>query len=654
MAMPPRSVAKKYELVRLIGHGAMGEIWEALDHHLRRRVALKLMAAEMGASKAARLRFDREARAIAQLQSAHVVQIYDYGIDGGSPYIVMELLVGEDLEARLEREQRLSLAALAPLVAQTALALGAAHAKGIIHRDLKPANIFLARSGAAEVVKVLDFGVVSMLHAGEGPLADDVELTAAGSAVGTPLYMSPEQIRDGPIDHRSDLWSLGVLIYRALVGQPPFSGPWLGNLMVRICTDPFPPASSLLGDLPAAVDAFFARALAKDPKQRFTSAKDLATAFTSLAEGAGRGPAKLLVVDDEPDVAVLIKQRFRRELSRGTYSFIFASDGEQALSELRRHPDVFVILSDISMPKMDGLTLLGRVAEEHPLVRTIILSAHGDMRNIRSAMNRGAFDFLVKPIDLEDLALTIDKTLRHVRELRRTVRSSEEHSALRMFVGPGALARVQAGGLSATHEAVVGTLVLADVVGEGILPPDTTPEDRLRALNANLEVIVPAITARGGAVDKFLGSAVLAVFRGDDHARWALEACLDLRIQLRTLALRAGEGSPFGIGVAIGVVTGELLFGEIGSQASGRLDYAVVGAAPRAVAALAAAAGRNRIFVDAATVNAVRDAFQFAAPDPSGDAELLRRVRGPAERRPVEPHADTASPDEVTIEFEKG
>jgi serine/threonine protein kinase/class 3 adenylate cyclase len=634
-------IAGKYQLIREIGRGAMGEIWEAQDLHLRRRVALKLMSPELMASGTARARFDREARAIAQLHNPHVVQIYDYGIDGRSPYIVMELLEGEDLESRLARIQRIPLAALVPIVTQAALALGAAHTKGIVHRDFKPANVYMARSEAGETVKILDFGVVSMLGVGGEPQEDDLHLTASGSLIGTPLYMSPEQIRSSPTDHRSDLWSLAVLAYRALVGQTPFSGQWLGMLMVRICTDPFPPPSSVVTGLPADVDRFFERALAKDPERRFASAKEMASAFAALAERREGGPAKILVVDDEPDVQVLIQQRFRAQIRRSVYQFVFASNGEHALQQLRAHPDVGVVLTDINMPVMDGLTFLSRVGDVNALARTIIVSAYGDMQNIRTAMNRGAFDFLVKPIDFKDLEVTIEKTLRHVKDLKSHARSNEENNVLRMFVSPSLVDRLRSSTPFGAIDTWQGTVVLIDVVGFYARSRELGPDERVQTLNANFEVIVPAITNRGGVVDKFLGDAVVALFRGDDHVTRALEASLDLRLQLRTLALRAGEDSPFGLGVAIGVATGEMLSGEVGSKAFGRLDYTVLGEVPRAAALLQAAAGRNKILIDRATFE--RGAGFRCAPVStaiSGEIEafeLLRRAGHDAAYRGDEP-----------------
>ena len=307
--------------------------------------------------------------------------------------------------------------------------------------------------------------------------------------------MSPEQIRCGAVDHRSDLWSLAVLVYRALTGEHPFPGQWLGMLMVRICTDPFAPPSMVMPGLPPAVDEFFERALAKDPTSDFGPAAEFATAFAALADPKERGTAKILVVDDEPDVEMLVKGRFRQQIKKNIYDFVFARDGEGALARLREHEDIDVVLTDINMPGMDGLTFLSRVGDVDPLVRTIVVSAYGDMGNIRTAMNRGAFDFVGKPIDFKDLEVTIEKTLKLVAELRKNARSSEENSVLRLFVNPSRSARPNLSGPRGR-----------DVSGNGRVhwnlsgfhaTSSARPEQSMRALNANFEVIIPA--TRGAA-----------------------------------------------------------------------------------------------------------------------------------------------------------
>ena len=607
-----RLIGGKYSLEREIGRGGMGSIWVALDTLLRRRVALKLMRPEM-TSPTSRGRFEREAMAVARIQNQHVIQIHDYGIDEEAPYIVMELLEGEDMEARIARHPRLSIAAVATLVTQTAKALGAAHVAGIVHRDLKPANIFLARGEGEETVKILDFGVAAM-----SSLGDDLHSTRSGTVLGTPHYMSPEQARSAKsLDHRSDLWSLGVVAYRALTGQHPFTGESLGDLIVKICTDPFTPASEVLPELGAVgaeVNRFFDRALAKDPALRFQSARDLMGTFAGLVGDGREGrPAKILVIDDEPDLALLIKQRFRQQIRKSVYEFIFAGDGAAALEQLHLHPDIDLALSDINMPGMDGLTFLERAAELRPLLEVVMVSAYGDMANIRSAMNRGAFDFLVKPIDFKDFEVTVVKTLKHVHEARRTAQSAEENKILRMFVSSAVLERLNgrgsAGDVTAS-ETVDASIVFIEICGFDGLIAAGTPEAVMRQLNANFEIIVPEVAARGGGVDKFLGDAVMATFRGENHAARALDTCLAVRAQLARMAERAGDGSPYARGVTMGIDSGRVTLGSLGSRALSRLDLTMIGPAVNAAARLEAMATRGQILISERVFTAVRGAFQ--------------------------------------------
>ncbi|WP_437738762.1 protein kinase domain-containing protein [Sorangium sp. So ce1335] len=606
--MSNRTIARKYTLTRQIGHGGMGVIWEAFDEVLRRAVALKVMTPEHVTSDTARRRFQREATAIARLRNEHIVQIHDYGIDEDCPYIVMELLEGEDLENRLNRERQLSPSATLSLLRQIAIGLQAANSAGIVHRDLKPANVFMARKEPGECVKLLDFGVVWTFFEG----ADESQQRSSGRAIGTPAYMSPEQVRAVEPDHRSDLWSLGVIAYRALTGRLPFAARGIGELLISICTDPFPPPSSLAPGLQPGFDGFFQRALAKDPAQRFQSARELVAAFAAVIE-ASSGPTKILVADDEPDVTLMMKLQFRQKIRDGIYEFIFAGNGEAALHELRRHPDVDVILTDIKMPVMDGLTFLGRVPEVNPFAKTVMVSAYGDMVNIRSAMNQGAFDFLLKPIHCTDLEATIDKTARHVAELRRNARSDEENKVLRQFTSAAVVERIREMGpaIALASEAVMATVAFIDIFQFTQVTKERPPGEAMRLLRANFEVIVPELMAKGGVVDKYLGDAVMAVFQGPDHLPRALSACAIVRAQMAAVARRAGESSPYTQGICIGLSTGQVLSGSVGSQAYGRLDYTVLGEAVNTAAHLARAARPGEILVDAPVREAARALFDF-------------------------------------------
>jgi serine/threonine protein kinase/class 3 adenylate cyclase len=619
-----RTVGGRYTLEKEIGSGAMGRVWIAIDAQLRRRVALKCMSSEQLVAPNAAARFEREAMAIARLQHPHVVQIYDYGIDEDIPFIVMELLEGEDLDARLRRQGRLPLAAVINLIGQIARALDTAHGAGIIHRDLKPGNVFITRVGSEEVVKILDFGVAMMFaerSAASFSGEDDAISIKSDALIGTPCYMSPEQAMGQPvIDRRADLWALGVVAYRALTGDLPFEAATIPRLLTRIMSEDPEPPSLKVPNLASEADEFFQRAFAKDPDKRFQTARELATALAAVA-AADRAVAatKVLVVDDEPNVPLLIRQRFRHQIRKHLYEFFFAGDGEEALEQLRRRPDIDVVLTDINMPRMDGITFLEHIGEVNPVTKTIVISAYGNIPNFRKAMNRGAFDFLVKPIDFKDFEITLEKASKHVRELRRTIQSTEENDVLRMFVGSGILERVV--GISgvvgmAPNEEVEATVAFIGVHGFFGDAQSHGADEVVWRLNASLDIIVAEIAANAGNVDRFLNSSVMAVFRGRGHAERALKACVAVRTRVESLALREGTSSPFLYGIIAGVDCGQVIAGNVGSKVLSQLSYTVLGEPVTNALRLAGAAGKNQILVSEAVQLATRGAFDVT---PAGD-----------------------------------
>jgi eukaryotic-like serine/threonine-protein kinase len=263
-------------LDRMLGRGGMGSLWIAYHLRLKVRVVVKFIAAEFAGNPDVMARFQREAAATMAAKSAHVVQILDYGFtEDMVPFIAMEYLEGEDLATRMAREVRITPWEFSLILKQACKGLTRAHAQGIIHRDIKPENIFLTYVDDELVVKVLDFGIAKADSA-----AMDCPPTRTGVFLGTVYYMSPEQTMGARnVDHRTDLWSLGVVTYYALTGVLPFEGDAIGNLVEQITASTIRPPSQHLPALGPAIDAWMRRALARHVNQRFGSAKDMALAF---------------------------------------------------------------------------------------------------------------------------------------------------------------------------------------------------------------------------------------------------------------------------------------------------------------------------------------------------------------------------------------
>ena len=271
-------IAERYRLERKLGAGGMGSVWMATDMSLSSTCAIKLVDPDKVGNEEVRVRFQREARAAAQIRSANVVDVFDHGLWLDMPFIVMEYLEGEDLGARLDRKGRLDLRETYDIVSQVSRALVRAHAMGIVHRDLKPENIFLVPGDDHEVAKVLDFGIAKL---DEYSLRD--KTTKTGSFMGTPYYMSPEQARGKNIDWRSDLWALGIIVFQCLTGKPPFESEALGDLMGMILYDPIPKITERDSSLPPEIETFWTRAINRDRELRFQSAKELSDALAETA-----------------------------------------------------------------------------------------------------------------------------------------------------------------------------------------------------------------------------------------------------------------------------------------------------------------------------------------------------------------------------------
>jgi serine/threonine-protein kinase len=275
------TVANKYRIESVLGRGGMGSVYLATNTGIGKRVALKFLSRDAARHADAVERFKREARAAGMVESAHIVQIFDDGAaDDGRPFLVMEWLRGEDLRTRLKREGRLDVGVALDVATQVLRGLDRAHAAGIVHRDLKPDNVFLSRrDDDALLVKIVDFGISKVAS-----LTNADTLTRRGVVLGTAFYMSPEQAQAlGDIDGRTDLWSLGAILYEALSGRPPVTGRVYEAVLVAICTKDAEDIRVHAPDVPEAVARVIAKALARERDERFSTAREMLAALKDAA-----------------------------------------------------------------------------------------------------------------------------------------------------------------------------------------------------------------------------------------------------------------------------------------------------------------------------------------------------------------------------------
>ncbi|MEN9684645.1 MAG: hypothetical protein RLZZ28_431 [Bacteroidota bacterium] len=322
--------------------------------------------------------------------------------------------------------------------------------------------------------------------------------------------------------------------------------------------------------------------------------------------------SKILVADDEIDLENLIRQKFRKQIREAKYEFIFALNGKEALQKIQENPDISLVLSDINMPEMDGLTLLGILNEANPILKTVMVSAYGDMDNIRTAMNKGAFDFVCKPVNFEDLELTIEKTLKQVVQIRETLNAIKENNILRMYVDENVLKFMGSHEFESSlmlNETIDATVVFVDICGFTAITEIESADNVVKMLNRYFDVMVKEIIAQEGHVDKFIGDAIMAVFRGDYHLDRAIEACLSLRSQIAALP-KEETVSQFMPQLSIGINSGELISGNIGSANLRRLDYTVVGDVANTAARLQSTAGAGQIIISEKAYEKVKNSFR--------------------------------------------
>ena len=317
---------------------------------------------------------------------------------------------------------------------------------------------------------------------------------------------------------------------------------------------------------------------------------------------------KILVVDDEPDLELLVKQKFRQKIRAQEYEFLFAVNGRHALEILEIHNDVVLVLSDINMPEMDGLTLLSKLNEKNLLLKSVVVTAYGDMENIRTAMNRGAFDFITKPVNFDDLEVTIQKAIEQVDQMKKTLKAIKENDILRMYVDESVLNFMLSSEFESSliqNETVEATVAFIDIVGFTAISEKEPPNTVVNLLNSYFDLMVAEIIAQKGIIDKFIGDCILAVFKGPYHLDRALETCLSIRSKIESLP----RVTNFAPKVSAGVNSGEMISGNIGSKTLRRLDYTVIGDTVNVAERLQSKAGDGKIVITSTCYEKVKQSF---------------------------------------------
>jgi serine/threonine protein kinase/DNA-binding CsgD family transcriptional regulator len=402
-----QKLSNRYVIQELIGEGATAAVYKATDMRLGRLVAVKILLPHVHVTT--RQRFEREARAAGMLNHPGIMQIYDVGQDGDKSYLVCELIEGRPLHDLIPA----SADVVADISQKICLALDYAHSKGLIHRDVKPANIYITNDNQ---IKVMDMGLAMPID------ARDKRLTATGSIIGTPAYLSPEQAQGKRLDPRTDLYSLAIVMYELLTGQLPFDADDIASILIQqVNKAPIPP-SQLVAGIPDWLEAAILRALEKNPERRFASAAEMADALIEpqpIAPVAdvvhSATPEKLstrpsAMINDNRIRAVVVDDHV---ILRTTLATFLSDTGEvnvvgeggngleaiELVKSLR--PDV--LLLDLNMPKMPGLVALPIIKKENSATKVIVLTGRDETTYIMQALRSGANGYMLKTASEQEL-----------------------------------------------------------------------------------------------------------------------------------------------------------------------------------------------------------------------------------------------------------
>jgi two-component system LytT family response regulator len=405
----------RYRIQSCLGEGGMGEVYLATDTRLDRNVALKILPPTLAQDPDRMERFDREAKAASALNHPNVAHIYEIGEARGIHFLSMEFIEGEPLASHIDGKP-LPVQEISQIGSQIADALDAAHAKGIVHRDIKPANIMITPRGH---VKVLDFGLAKMVDGPGIPFRSQIEtryVSTAGALLGTVEYMSPEQALGRSVDHRSDIFSLGVVLYQMATGRVPFAGSTPSETIARILEAQPEAMARFNYDLPETLERIVRKCLEKDRERRYQSARDIMVDLQELAREHETAPApprapsriRAVIVDDEDLARQLLREYLKGELDVEIVAE--CANGFAAVKAVSEHKPNLMFL-DVQMPKLDGFEVLELVDRE---VAVVFVTAFDQYA--MKAFDAAAVDYLLKPFGPDRLQTALQRVRRRLGE----------------------------------------------------------------------------------------------------------------------------------------------------------------------------------------------------------------------------------------------
>jgi class 3 adenylate cyclase len=631
-ALLGRVLDRRFALVQRIAVGGMGALYRAVQLPIERTVAIKVIRPELLGADAdvVRGRFRREAQALSRLRHPHSVTLFDFGeTPEGELYMAMELIEGPNLEQAL-RDGPVPADRAIALVCQAAQALEEAHRLGVVHRDLKPANIMLADLGdGIERVKVVDFGIARLLDTG----ASDRRVTLTGKISGTPHYMSPEVVRGGAADHRSDIYALGLILYRMIAGRPPFDGSPI-QVVLQQMNDPPPPLAEVAPEvtIPRGLDTVIDRALRKRPDERYATVGDLrrdleavgrrselgalwaeagegADALFSILRAHADRLVALIVAEVRAQVAIYrrippdwLEDRVRFYVH---WCLVPVPDEDELARFLDRRwrleRQFFVRLPDLLAAFASWFPALRRLAHElSPEARAMVERHMGTLERHVWLLLR------ITGAQYEQIRLEGGEAGTSAGRLMDAVRRAGPVQA-------DELAANDAFAALAPRRATVTVLVAALVDPTGrpaslALPAE--PAVALAALRRRVAALRDAVTRWGGLVQAASADAFVAVFGApvahEDDAHWAVRAGLEALADVKRIADEAAH-----LRVRVGITTGEAVTGDLGGDE--RPCYGAAGEVVTRSAALCGSAAPDEVVVDALTRSRLRSALPDGA-----------------------------------------